>query len=136
TCWPTRSKAALRRLVIQTSAPPEYVNSPGNLSFFPVVMSPAMTELPLIWYPTSMWGEIRERRDQTTNGLNPAAPAPRKFRASPEGTRTSTPRANAAFSAFHTTPFTRNVMSPMPEAIAALEDELVRHGEQPRRSGN
>src|SRR5260221_11687806 len=97
-------------------------------------MLPAAMELPFASYPTNMCGDTLDRSDQTKNGLNPAAPAPRKLSASPVGTRTSTPKANAALSPFQATPFTLNVISPMPEAVPALEDELVRQREETSRS--
>src|SRR6267378_2426764 len=143
TCCPTKSKATVNHLVSQTSAPPVYVSWPGNLAFVPVEVSPASTELPLVSYPTITCGEILALADTTTKGRTPAAPVPRKFRWSPVGTRTSTPSATATRSPFQAVPFTRRVMSPIPDTLRKLENELLRQGTkvgkiepQPARMGN
>src|SRR5260370_27863301 len=126
TVCPSTSKAAVTRLFSQTSAPAEYVNWPGNLSFDPVEMSPATRELPFASKPAPKWGATLARYDQTTNGLTPTAPAPRKLSESPVGSRTSVPIARPARSPFQTAPLTRRTMSPIPLAPLVFENDWLR----------
>src|ERR1700730_12674109 len=107
-----------------------YMNRLGNepLVFAAVgpTMSPASMDFPFTSYPISTCGEMRALKENTPNGLTPVAPDPRKFSASPVGTRTSTPKATPARSPLNNSYFPRRTTSPIPVEVPELENEPCR----------